>query len=123
VAQIKAIKADPSKITVGALVAPAAPYTVEWLAPPAPPPGTTGEIWPQVQHSCGTQGGDDVNPLATDVTTDGSFGDPGVRITQFVKAFGDSGTIGSICDDYGTTMGSMAGKVLANRSAPDGGTN
>jgi len=40
-----------------------------------------------------------------------------------VQAFGDNGIIGSICDDYGVTMGSMAGKVIANRTAPDGGTN
>jgi hypothetical protein len=121
VAQIKALKADPSRITVGALTAPATPYAVEWA--PAPDTDVGGQLWPQVQHSCGPQGGDDVNPQATDVTTDGSFGDPGVRITQWVQAFGDNGIVGSICDDYGVTMGSMAGKVIANRTAPDGGTN
>ncbi len=122
IAQIKAIKADPSRITVGALVAPAAPYTVEWA--PSPTAGVgANQLWPQVQHSCGPQGGDDVNALATDVTADGSFGDPGVRITQFVKAFGDNAILGSICDDYGLTMSSMASQVLAHRTAPDGGTN
>jgi hypothetical protein len=121
VAEIKALKADPSRITVGALVAPAAPYTVEWV-PAAGGNDDTGEIWPQIEHSCGTQG--DVNPLATDVTTDSSFGDPAVRITEWVQAFGDNGVLGSICDDYGLTMGSMASKVLANRGAlPDGGTD
>ncbi len=50
--------------------------------------------------------------------------DPAVRITQWVRAFGDNGIIGSICDDYGLTMGSMAGKVLTNRGAlPDAGTD
>jgi hypothetical protein len=122
VAQIKALKTDPSRITVAALVGPAAPYTVEW-APAASGGVGTGQLWPQIEHSCGPQGGDGVNPLATDVTTDGSFGDPGVRITQWVQAFGDNGTIGSICDDYGVVMGSMATKVLANRTAPDGGAN
>ena len=122
VAEIKALKADASRITVGALVAPAAPYTVEWL------PSTGGdiknEIWPSVEHSCGPQSDPNVNPLATDVTTDGSFGDPAVRITQWVQAFGDNGLLGSICDDYGLTMGSMASKVLANRgAAPDAGTD
>jgi hypothetical protein len=122
VAQIKALKADPSRITVGALVAPAAPYTVAWT--PSAGGDIQGELWPSVEHSCGPQGGDDVNPLATDVTTDGSFGDPAVRITQWVQAFGDNGLVGSICDDYGLTMGSMATKVLANRGAPpDAGTD
>jgi len=122
IAEIKALKADPSKITVGALIAPAAPYTVEWL----PSTGQEGpsEIWPSIEHSCGPQSDISVNPLATDLTTDGSFGDPAVRITQWVQAFGDNGVIGSICDDYGLTMGSMAGKVIANRGAlPDAGTD
>ncbi len=124
VAQIKALKPDPSRITVGALVAPAAPYTVEWVpAVGTSQPNLDNQLWPQVEHSCGPQGGDDVNPLATDLTTDGSFGDPGIRITQWVQAFGDNGTLGSICDDFGATMGSMASKVLANRTVPDGGTN
>jgi hypothetical protein len=121
VAEIKALKADPSRITVGALVAPATPYTVEWT-PAAGGNDDAGELWPQIEHSCGAQG--DVAPLAADVTTDGSFGDPAVRITQWVQAFGDNGVLGSICDDYGLTMGSMAGKVLANRgAAPDAGTD
>ncbi len=121
VAEIKALKADPSRITVGALVAPATPYTVAW-SPAAGGNNAAGELWPEIEHSCGPQG--DVNPLATEVTTDGSFGDPAVRITQWVQAFGDNGVLGSICDDYGLTMGSMAGKVLANRGAlPDAGTD
>jgi len=121
VAEIKALKADPSRITVGALIAPATPYTVEW-APSSGGTNADGELWPGIEHSCGPQG--DVNPLATEVTTDGSFGDPAVRITQWVRAFGDNGVLGSICDDYGLTMGSMASKVLANRGAvPDAGTD
>lgn len=124
VAQIKALKSDPSRITVGALIAPATPYTVEWVPSPAGVSNSpAGQLWPQIEHSCGTQGADGLNPLATDVTTDGSFGDPGVRIAQWVRAFGDNGTIGSICDDFSTTMGSMAGQVLAHRTAPDAGTN
>ena len=122
VAEIKALKADPSRITVGALVAPAAPYTVAWM--PSGGGDIQDESWPSVEHSCGPQAGDGVNPLATDVTTDGSFGDPAVRITQWVQAFGANGLVGSICDDYGLTMGSMASKVLANRgAAPDAGTD
>ena len=121
VSEIKALKADPSKITVGALIAPAAPYAVAWLPATGP---VAGEIWPSIEHSCGPQSDIDINPLATDLTTDGSFGDPAVRITQWVQAFGGNGIIGSICDDYGLTMGSMAGKVLSNRGAlPDAGTD
>jgi hypothetical protein len=98
VSDIKALKTDPdNQIFVAAITAPAAPYGVVWVPPSNPPPGTSGQVWPQVMHSCGVQGGDDVNPMATQTTTDLSFGDPGVRITQFAKAFPNS-FIGSICD-------------------------
>ena len=49
-----------------------------------------GERWPTIEHSCGPAGGDDVNPEETMNTTDGSFGNPGVRIAQFVNAFPNS---------------------------------
>lgn len=111
---IKALKPDPNnQILVAAITAPADPYTVEWVPPASPPPGTSGEIWPQVMHSCGAQGGDDVNPKAATFTTDGSFGDPGVRITQFVNAFPNS-VVASICDSsYRSSMTAIATKLGA----------
>ncbi len=70
-----------------------------------------GELWPQVEHSCGAAGGDDVNPEATMNPTDGSFGDPGVRISQFVGSFQDS-VLASICDaSYAKSMTAIATKL------------
>lgn len=97
VSQIKALKTDPSQIVVGAIVAPPDPYTITWVPPAAPPPGTSGQLWPQLMHSCGAPGGDDVNP-AGQQSTDGTFGDPGVRIAQWARAFGANGFVSSICD-------------------------
>jgi hypothetical protein len=83
---------------------------VAWL------PGTgqaipPGELWPTIEHSCGAAGGDDVNPEATQTPTDGSFGDPGVRIAQFVNAFQNS-VLASICDaDYRGSMTAIATKL------------
>jgi hypothetical protein len=46
-------------------------------------------------------------------TTDGSFGDPGVRITEFVNAFPNS-VVASICDKtYAASMTAIAMKLGA----------
>ena len=98
---IRSLKADPiNQIVVGAIVAPASPYTVNWVPEQNGQNSQPGELWPEVEHSCGAAGSDDVNPLATQNPTDGSFGDPSVRITQFVKAFGENGIVGSVCDRH-----------------------
>ncbi len=113
VSGIKALKSDPdNQIVVGAIVAPPTPYAVSWI----PPVGGTnlrpGELWPQMEHSCGAAGG--VNPLGQ-VTTDGSFGDPAVRIVQWVKGFGDNGVVTSVCDaNYASAFGAIAAKIAAH---------
>ncbi len=109
VQHIKALKTDPdNQILVAAITAPAAPYGVAWTTSSG-----TSEAWPRVMHSCGAQGGDDVNPMTTQPTTDGSFGDPAVRISQFVTSFSDS-VLASICDpSYRATMTAIATKLGA----------
>ena len=88
VSDIKALKPEPGQqIVVASIAAPATPYTVVWLPPSGGQSTKPGELWPEVEHSCGLKGGDDVNPEATQNPTDQSFGDPAVRITQFVQAF------------------------------------
>lgn len=111
ISDIRALKSDPdNQILVAAISAPPTPYTVAWL------PGSgqaiqPGELWPTIEHSCGAAGGDDVNPEATQTPTDGSFGDPGVRIAQFVNAFQNS-VLASICDaDYRGSMTTIANKL------------
>ena len=111
ISDIKALKPDPdNQILVGAIIAPATPYAVQW-APTVTPAGTT-ENWPEVMHSCGPAGGDDVNPdPRTKTVADGSYGDPGVREAQFVHAFPHS-VIGSICDiNYSASMDEIANKL------------
>jgi hypothetical protein len=112
VSEIKALKADPdNQIVVAAITAPSAPYSVEWVPELGGQNTQPGELWPQVMHSCGAAGGDDVNPLTSQTTIDGSFGDPSVRITQFVRSFQDS-VVGSICDpSYAMSMTAIATKI------------
>ena len=111
VSDIKALKPDPDhQILVGEIVAPAAPYAVEWV--PTTTPAGTKESWPQVMHSCGAAGGPGVNPdPSTQTVADGSFGDPGVREAEFAHAFQNS-VVASICDpNYSQSMIAIAGAL------------
>ena len=121
VSGIRALKADPdNQIVVGAIVAPPTPYTVAWVPEQNGQNTLPGELWPQVEHSCGPAAGDDVNPRATQPTTDDSFGDPAVRIAQWVQAFGTNGVMSSICDgSYAGAFGAIASKIGAQ--IPGGG--
>ena len=112
VSDIKALKPDPDKqIIVASIAAPATPYTVAWLSEEGGQNTKPGELWPELEHSCGLKGGDDVNPKATQNPTDESFGDPAVRISQFVQAFPNE-VQGSICDaSFATTLGAVASKI------------
>jgi hypothetical protein len=111
---IRALKADPDRqIVVGAITAPATPYTIAWVPESGGQNTSPGELWPQVEHSCGPLGGDEVNP-AGQSATDGSFGDPSVRITQLVGAFGSNGVTSSICDaDYGNAFSAIVSRIGA----------
>jgi hypothetical protein len=112
VADIRALKANPDdQILVAAIVAPPSPYSVAWV--PAGAQSTVpGELWPEIEHSCGAAGGDDVNPAAMS-STDGSFGDPAVRIAQFVGAFPQS-VLASICTpSYASVAQTIATKIAA----------
>jgi len=123
VAGIRALKADPdNQIVVGAISPPATPYTVAWLPESGGQNTQPGELWPTIEHSCGALGGDDVNPLATQRPTDGSFGDPGVRIAQWVHAFGANGVVTSICDaDYSVSFQTIANKISMHLKGPGTG--
>lgn len=115
--QIRALEADKERqIIVGLLAAPVSPYTVAWV-PASDPNASAGELWPEVEHSCGAAGGHDTNPNATDLATDGSFGDPSVRLTQFAGMFGTNGVTGSVCSpNYGTTVAPLTALVAARLS-------
>jgi MYXO-CTERM domain-containing protein len=128
---IRALKPDPDhQIVVGAIVAPPTPYTVAWVPEQGGQNTQPGELWPVVEHSCGPAAGDDVNPRSTQSTTDGTFGDPAVRIAQWVQGFGANGVLASICDgSYANAFGAVVDKIGAqlpggssNVASPDAGT-
>jgi len=112
VADIKALKKNPdSQIMVAAIVAPATPYTVNWVPAAGGQNTQPGELWPEIEHSCGQKGGDDVNPELTVTTTDTSFGDPGVRLAGFANGFADS-LVASTCDaSYAAAARAIATKI------------
>ena len=110
ISDIKALKTDPdNQIMVAAIAAPATPYTVAWLPASGGQNTQRGELWPVVEHSCGSAGGY-VNP-AGQIVTDGSFGDPGVRIAAFVNAF-PYGYLGSVCDpSYTPVLSAVTARI------------
>ena len=117
ISDIRHLKQDPdNQILVAAIMAPPAPYAVTW-APGKTSSGST-EQWPLVMHSCGAAGGDDMNPAATDLVSDGSFGDPGVRITQFLNGFSDS-VAASICaPSYANALTAIATRINQKFAPP-----
>jgi hypothetical protein len=80
VTALKVLKSDPSKVYVSAVAAPATPYIVD--VGPAQVK-TDPSMWPFVEHSC--------------MGADGVFGDPAVRIQQWVNAFGANGRFETLC--------------------------
>jgi hypothetical protein len=84
--QIKALKTDPSMVSVVSLSGPPTPYTVRWMNPSAADSscGAASCPWPVIGHSCNAN--------------DGSFADPGVRDIQLANEFGTNSLPLSICD-------------------------
>jgi hypothetical protein len=81
VTKLRQLKADPSKILVAAIAAPVMPYVVKLTAPT----NDDTAMWPFVEHSC--------------VANDGTYGDPAIRVKQWVDAFGANGVFQEICTD------------------------
>jgi hypothetical protein len=110
VAFFKSLKSDPSMLFMSAIAAPVNPYTIDYI----PNPFRTTELEPNMAHSC--------------TRSDGSYGDPAVRMAQFTAQFGANGSFSSICDDsYApalTALGTAIGKGLTphclDAVVPDG---
>ena len=117
--EIRKLKPLPDRqIMVGLIAAPVSPYTVAWV-PTSDPTAPAGQLWPEAEHACGAGDGAGTNPNATDLATDGSFGDPSVRLTQFAGTFGTNGMTGSVCyPSYASTMVSLTARIAANLSTP-----
>jgi hypothetical protein len=80
IAFLRGIKSDPSQIFVAAITGPATPYSIEMIQQ-----GADVEMHPNMVHSC--------------IENSGEYGDPSVRIQQWVQAFGDHGLLETICAD------------------------
>jgi hypothetical protein len=85
----KRVKSVPNHIIAAAIVAPTDPFAVVIDQ-------QTG--FPSLQHSCSA--------------TNGTFGDPAVRIKQIVDSFGNLGTITNICQNsYADAFGVIANLI------------
>jgi hypothetical protein len=102
VASLKTLKADPNMLLVAALSGPPEPVTVQ-LGPPGlsfdPSP------WPSLAPSC--------------TSPDGVTARPGVRVEQWVYAFGHNGVLATPCDDsYASSLQSIAQSIAAVLGPP-----
>jgi hypothetical protein len=82
IAFTKALKPNSGPVVAAAISGPPTPYIVDGFANAA----VGSEVQPEVQHSCELTGS---SPL--------EYGDPAVRIKQWVDASGDSGVFEPIC--------------------------
>lgn len=101
IARTRALKNDPSQILVAAIAAPPTPYEVTFV------PGTTAtgvmEQEPEIKHSC--------------TEADGTYGDPAVRIKQWVDAF--HGNFVSICETtFEPALSQIANAITAKVASP-----
>jgi hypothetical protein len=102
VARLKTLKADPNMILVAALAGPSDPFTVELDAPGLP---SDPQEWPSLTPSCaGADGGVSARP--------------GVRLEQWVYAFGHNGVLATACDDVATSLRSIATTIAGVLGPP-----
>ena len=104
VEQIRSVKPYPDEqILVAAITGPSAPYVVHWRSPPI----TDNGPWPYLGPSCQSS------------TGDGEYGDPSVRITQWVGAFGANGQSYDICGgQYANALSAAAARLAPLFSPP-----
>ena len=101
VSQLRALKAFPDdQILIGLIAAAPTPYTVTWKNPSTTDTGP----WPVIAHSC--------------IATDGSFGDPAVRLTALATAFGPNGFVTSVCDTNYAPIFTRLADLLARALDP-----
>ena len=81
---VRTLKEDPDDVLVAAIAGPVTPYRVV----PQVNNAAMGETDPAIDHSC-------VQPTSGDP----EYGDPAVRIHQWVDTFGANGAFYPICDE------------------------
>jgi hypothetical protein len=95
IAFLKSLKSDPNKILVSAVAGPATPYGIELI----PQSGLPDELEANIQHSCA-------------IPATGEYGDPSVRLKQWLDAFGVNGVFQSICaDSFAPALQVIAARV------------
>jgi hypothetical protein len=104
VAQLQSTKKDPSQVLVSVIGGPVEPLFANgpYIVEPQPMPQVPGDTTaPQIRHSC--------------VENNGEYADPGVRLADFVTAFGANGLFLPICADSFAPALSQIGTDLVLR--------
>jgi hypothetical protein len=101
VARLRALKSNPNMVLVAALAGPADPFAVELDAP-----GVPGDApWPRLAASCTSDDG-----LVS--------ARPGVRVEQWVYAFGHNGVLARACDDFAPSLATIATTIASVLGPP-----
>jgi hypothetical protein len=101
VSQLRSLKAFPDdQVLIGVIAAAPTPYTVTWKNPSIADTGP----WPVIAHSC--------------TASDGSFGDPAVRLTALASAFGTNGVVESVCNTSYAPIFTVLADALARALDP-----
>jgi hypothetical protein len=110
---VKGLKDDQEDILVAAIAGPVEAMGATYRVVPFP--NANGEPDPMVDHSC-------VQPAPNG--GDPEFGDPAVRIAQWVANFGPNGVFYPICaDDFSKAMNGIADKIHQKLGASCLGAN
>jgi hypothetical protein len=99
---LKGLKADPNQILVAAIAGPAVPYDVEMQSRTLK--DGTIELQPNTDHSCAQNSGE--------------YGDPAIRIQQWVQAFGNHGLMQTVCASSFAPALQLVATELSKLSAP-----
>jgi len=99
---------ETERIFVSTIAGPPAPYGVAWSPAGAANPGNPDELWPSVMLSCGAGDNPALNPATMALSSDGTQGEPALRISRFAQSF-PRGLTSSICDpSYSSAMTEIA---------------
>jgi hypothetical protein len=103
IANIKSVKSDPTQILVSVIAGLPTPYIVDLMAP-----NIAGDpMAPVVRHSC-----------VTPATNPPEYADPGVRLNDFVTAFGGNGLFEQICADSFVPALQQIGALISRALRP-----
>jgi hypothetical protein len=100
--QLKILQPNVAKLRVAVIAAPPTPYIVTFTPPQV---ADDPHQWPTIEHSC--------------QSADGTYGDPAVRLNQWIQPFGAAGVFLSVCaDSFAPALQAVAQEIAQETGVP-----